>query len=345
MMIKRHCLAGVTTWLFCFMISGVVVAGDLSDPNSALQAYHEKVSLCLETAATLETVLNYLDESTETSDLKNLKSAHDFTVALRNDLAMSQKTGFTVLRSHTLEQIGNFGMERLPDIVEVLKKNGKLPKAFKLPPSFGAAELTTAIAKHAGSGTLDIRKQDIETITSYLDGLNNTFWGIAGYMVTGTPAGAELYQSIAGTGTKLLRAATMPLFDKAVLVSTGQGRELAGQWLALQEKRIQSGLSAEGISEIYDRELLGSNGLSDKDIRDLDDVAGKLNRELIRMKKDMSIRKIEMLKESGQVSLGGVSIDVRPFEAGTGGKEAGNEVLQSRPSSDSLYWPVNSSGK
>lgn len=277
---------------------------NVSDLDKKIIVESEAAELLLETSSTMEEVINhFLDEEDQDETIGNIKALHDFVIALQKDIEMSKEGKFTVLRSHTLEQVGRFGLGKMPDLVDFLKKKEILPSSFKLPPTFGAEEFVTAIARHIGSG-----RADIDTITHYLDGLNMACWGVLGY-ITGGPEAAKLYQSIANTGAKLLRAATLPIFNKAVLVWRRQGQDLANQWYILQERRIYDGLTVQKISEVYTEELLRKNGISKRDIQRLDAIAHDLNQKLIRMKRDFSIEKIEAFKQSGELNLGGVSID------------------------------------
>jgi len=321
--------------LVCFIIAQPVYAGNVSDLNVTVVVNREAAELCLETASTLEEAVNYIDRTAESNLISDIKALHDFSIALEKDIETSTGRSFAVLRSHTLEQIGSFGLGKLPDVVDALKKTGKLPSSFGLPATFGAEEFATGVSRHVGSG-----KADIETITNYLDGLNKGCWAIVGYMVGG-PEGARVYQSMAGTGAKLLRGATLPVFNKAVLAWRHQGEQLVKQWHILQERRIYDGLPVQKITEVYGEELLRKNGLSRKDIQQLDAIGHNLNQRLIQMKKDLSIKKIETFKESGKIELGGVYIDPELTYAGKGGKEVKKQTLDSRPSGDTLSWPID----
>ncbi|MBW2660522.1 MAG: hypothetical protein JRD93_00705 [Deltaproteobacteria bacterium] len=321
--------------LVCFVIAERVHAGNVTDLNETLVVNRQAAELCLETASTLEEAFNYIDETDEINLMGNIKLLHDFSTALQKDIETSPAKGFTVLRSYTLEEIGKFGLGKMPGVVDVLKKTGKLPSSFNLPATFGAEEFARAVSMHIGSG-----KADIDTITNYLDGLNKGCWAVVGYMVGG-PEAARVYQSIAGTGAKLLREATLPVFNKAVVAWRRQGEQLVNQWHTLQERRIYDGLPVQTIIEVYGEELLRKNGISKKDIQELDTVAYNLNQSLIQMKKDLSTEKIEEFKESGEIVLGGVYIDPEVMYVGRGGNEVKKNTIDSRPSEDILSWPVD----
>ena len=253
--------------LVCFVIAERVHAGNVADLNETVVVNRQAAELCLETASTLEEALNYIDETDEINLMGDIKVLHDFSTALQKDIETSPAKGFTILRSYTLEEIGKFGLEKMPGVVDVLKKTGELPSSFNLPATFGVEEFATGVSKHIGSG-----KADIDTITNYLDGLNKGCWAVVGYMV-GRPEAARVYQSIAGTGAKLLREATLPVFNKAVVAWRHHGEQLVNQWHILQERRIYDGLPVQTIIEVYGEELLRRNGISKKDIQELDTVA------------------------------------------------------------------------
>ncbi len=248
---------------------------------------------------------------------------------------MSKKGGFAILRSHTLEQIGKFGLGKMPDVVDALQKSGKLHSSFKLPPGLSlAGELATTLGKHIGSGGADI-----DTITNYLDVMNKAAWTTVGYMVGGHEV-AQVYQAIGDTAAKNLRKATLPLFEKGYLVWSGQGRKLVNDYRTTQQKRIHNGLSIQTISDVYGEKLLRKNGLGMKEIQGLDNWANNLNRHLIDMKKDLSVAKIENFKQSGELELGGVYIDPKLISAGKVKRDLKNKVTESRPSKETPFWSI-----
>ena len=70
-------------------------------------------------------------------------------------MANEEKSPKILLRSHTVEQLGNWGLGKIPDLVGVLQKKGKLPGSFKLPATFGVEDFATAISRHICSGNLN----------------------------------------------------------------------------------------------------------------------------------------------------------------------------------------------
>jgi len=294
----------------------------------------QAVELCLETASTLESVIKYIDDTYKKNIASNINDLYGFIAALGNDISESRNRKFVFLRSNTVEQIGKFGLGKMPDFVDFLKDRKYLPQSFNLPATFGTEDFVVAIGKHVGSG-----RADIDTLTDYLDGFNKACWAVVGYLQAG-PEGAKLYQSVAGTGAKLLREATLPIFKKAILIKSNQGLELIEQWLTLQERRIHDGLSIQPITEVYGRALLRENGLSDNAINQINQTVFDLNGNFIGMQKEFSTETIKTFAKTKKVKLNGIDIDPDPVYSGQGGKEIRDDALTSRPSDDSLHWPV-----
>lgn len=307
--------------------------------NNFLLIPRQSAELCLQTASTLKIALNYLDEIPNIDLTNEIDTLDDFIMALRKDIESARDKRFALLSSHTLEQIGRFGLGKMPDVVNALKKAGKLPHSFKLPATFGMEDFATAIGKHIGKGRLDI-----DIITSYLDGLNKAAWAVVGYMIGGAE-GASLYQSMADTAVKLMRQATLPLFEKMVLAWRGQKKQIIEQWQTLQKRRIYDGLSIQPISEIYSIKTLKNNGFSEREIYQLDNIAHELNQKFINMKKDFGIKKIEEFKKVGKVNIGGVYIDPKFVRVGEMNKKFKEKIIKERPSQDELMWSIEILGE
>ena len=109
--------------------------------NDSIVLNRESAELCLETASTLEEALNYLDQTVDMSLMSDIETLHDFSTALQKDIKMSTEKRFSILTSNTLERIGNFGLGKIPDVVDVLKTTGKLPSSFNLPATLGRRNL------------------------------------------------------------------------------------------------------------------------------------------------------------------------------------------------------------
>jgi hypothetical protein len=280
---------------------------------------------------------NHLDKFYKNTFYKDLHTLHSFYIALQKDIEMAKtdQSPMVLLRSHTLEQLGHLGLDKLPTFVNFLKKTNRLPTSFKLPvATFGAEDFLTGIARHIGSG-----KADIDTITYYLGGMNKACWATLGYLVGGAK-GADLFKSIGGTAAKLFRERTLSKFKDGILAWRKQGEKVVQDWRSAQEIRLEKGLTAQPITEMFPQDLLRDNGIGAKKIRELNDLAHNFNQKQINMKKDLDIEKVKTYSQQGNVKVGGVDIRSEPVKKGKGGKEQKEEVLESMPSQDSLSWPI-----
>jgi tetratricopeptide (TPR) repeat protein len=85
-----------------------------------------------------------------------LKIPLAFAPALLKDVDLAAQGRLTSpLVSHTLEEIGRFGLKTLPTVVDRLKEGGKLPPSFNVPPTlFGIDKFVAGGASHIGSGRI-----------------------------------------------------------------------------------------------------------------------------------------------------------------------------------------------
>lgn len=323
-------------FLFLILFPLVISAQNPFDSNDIIIIDRQEAALLLETASTLEKSLNYLDKNLNMNFNSNLKDLSDFVLSLEKDIGnkSSGNAWHVIIKSHTLEQFGNFGLSKLPDVVDFLIDKKVLPATYKLPPTFGLEDFTVAISRHIGSG-----KTDIETITYYLDGFNKACWAIVGYMVGGLKT-ADLYQTIAGTSVKLLKELTISLFEKGVIAWRKQDKQVIDDWLTVQQRRVFDGLIVQPISEVYKKDLLQKNGLTDKKIEELDKLANDVNQTTIKMKQDFNVRQMETFKHSNNLELGGIYIDPVVIYAGKGGGNIRDKVKNTRTGKDSLSWPI-----
>jgi hypothetical protein len=307
-----------------------------TEPGSPTDLYWRDLDFMLDGLSSLEKSLNYVSPHVEDEEILGiLKDMYDFTDAARKDIERHGEGRLSAETSHTLEQSAKYLLGKMPELVEALQKTGKVSPRFNLPATFGAEDFAVAIGRHAGSGTADV-----ETITCYLDGLNKALWGIVGCMIGG-PEAARLYQSLAGTTAKLLREASLPLFERGVLAWRRQGEKLAADWRTLQVKRLDLGLPALRISEVYGRELLRANGMSDDDIARFDAMADASNNRMTAMRRDLSVDRVRDFTTTGTLDVGGVSIDPQLVQVGEGGDELRQQTLEARPSDENVSWPVN----
>lgn len=98
-----------------------------------------------------DTRVEELSEAAET-----FKAVEAFRSALAKDIEMAGEGGFSLVRSHTLEQLGRFGIQKMPEIVAHLKKTKKLKESFAVPDLAWAGDLTDALhedIKTTGEGS------------------------------------------------------------------------------------------------------------------------------------------------------------------------------------------------
>lgn len=167
---------------------------------------------------------------------------------------------------------GKTDLDVVEHYINGVKELAKVSLAAKdaLKPKFlfldGIQDLAMAGAHHIQS-----RRLDIDTATKYVDAVNNLAWTGLGVAACGGGAGCTAaIQQFGVTAAKIGRDSTESLFKKGVLAVRGQDRKVVAQWLTLQQKRIQLGLSPQTISEAYGNEILKENGLSDTQIQKLD---------------------------------------------------------------------------
>jgi hypothetical protein len=192
----------------------------------------------------------------ESFQVPDLEWTADFFKAVEQDIEESGEDGFVLWRSHTLEQSARILLDKMPVMVKSLQKAGKLPPGYSLPFLSGARDIATASGKYLGSG-----RADIETTTMFWDGVNKTMWSIAGSLWCGEK-GAEVSQAFGDAAAKLGRELAQPVFNKAVLLGSGQGRKLFADWQTLQRKRVQLGLPVQSMIEMYGEDLLRKNGFA-----------------------------------------------------------------------------------
>jgi hypothetical protein len=144
---------------------------DRTDPLFAapLDSTHELLTATLVLESSLKDAkTEALGEAAET-----LKAVEGFRSALTADIEQAGEGGFSLVRSHTLEQIGRFGIEKMPEIVDHLRASGKLKKSFAVPDLAWAGDLVDAIhedIKETGESpwvfvkSHTFRHHDLETI-------------------------------------------------------------------------------------------------------------------------------------------------------------------------------------
>lgn len=226
-------------------------------------------------AASIETfnkAVGLLENVTGKQLPANTKIPMTLLPALLKDMEAVRMNGgrLSPLASHTLEEIGKFGLKTLPTMVEGLKQEGKLPATFKiLPTTFGIDEFVAGGASQLGRG-----KMGIDEITHYVDGTSKMTAAVAGYLVAG-PRGAKIAESAAGLAQVTFRGFTMPLFQE--MANQPVRQNMVKNWQAIQESRIAYGQPVQRFSEMYPPAELKQVGFTPKTVAELDRFAGWAN--------------------------------------------------------------------
>lgn len=366
-----------------FAVPDLTWAGDLIDAiHEDIQTTGEGSSWVFVKSHTLEEIgkiglkgmpaaVNWLRESKRVSknfNVPDLGWTAEFFKAVGQDIEESGAGGFVLWRSHTLEQSARILLDKTPVMVAALQKSGKLPTSFSLPFLSGAADIATASGKYLGSG-----HADLETTTMFWDGVNKTMWSIAGSL-WGGEKGAEVSQAFGDAAAKLTRGLSQPVFNKAVLLGSGQAQKLFADWQTLQRKRVQLGLPVQSMKEMYGEDLLRKNGFSGHAIRAMaasfaDEairgakgahsartsataepaVANKNNNPVLKNHDDVFPQPqhhfIWFFLPPPSPPPGGVDITPEPLLAGKADGNATESALSARPSSESLSWEVPPTGQ
>ncbi|MDC1287505.1 hypothetical protein N8198_06430 [Gammaproteobacteria bacterium] len=148
-----------------------------------------------------------------------------------------------------------------------LSRRGKLKGSFALLDGF--QELGTAVYK---SDRGDVMGVDLTT--EYFDAVNNiAFTGLGIVACKQNHACTVAIQNFGTTMAKVLRSSSEQLFIDMELVRNGNGKKIVEQYMTLQTSRAARGLELLSITEVYSIELLKKNGVSDTQIKILEDAA------------------------------------------------------------------------
>ncbi len=140
----------------------------------------------------------------------------------------------------------------------------------KLRPNFlfldGIQDLAFAGAHHSKT-----RRLDVDTVTRYVDAVNNLAWTGLGVAACGGSVGCTTaIQKLGTTAATIGRDSTQGFFNTGVLWGRKQHDQVITQWLSTQQRQIQLGLPIQKISQVYGADLLKQNGLSHKRVAELD---------------------------------------------------------------------------
>lgn len=272
--------AGSNLRLVAQALSSSAQATDVADDEGM------KIRLTLADAVTrINETIGFLEAVSGRKLDPNVKIPLTFLPAVVKDFNLAREGRLTSpLVSHTLEEVGRFGLKTLPDLVESLKQAGRLPQTFSVPPAlFGIDKLVAGGASVIGS-----RRVGVEEITQLLDGVGIMASAVAGGLVgtlVGAPGGpaasavlADRFAKSFAAGARLLlpitRALTAPTIQ--ALVKPDQ-RQFIENWAALTESAVARGLTVPTLSGLYGEKLLKEAGFAPGDIRRRDAAAHWLN--------------------------------------------------------------------
>lgn len=130
----------------------------------------------------------------------------------------------------------------------------------------GLQELGTATYKTARG---DVLSPDL--VTEYLEAVNNLAWTGLGIAACGAHYGCtKAIQTFGTTLAKVLRTGTEQWFTDVLVAFSGNSSQILGDYLQLQQVAIAHHRPMQTISEVYTRELLRKNGMSEAQIDRLD---------------------------------------------------------------------------
>jgi hypothetical protein len=232
--------------------------------------------------------------------------------AIQTDIDAAKNNGFVVLKSQTLEQLRTVLIEMLPEVTAWLKDKNPILAKYSLPATFGAEDFTAATFQTMGD-----RGMDIDTWTHILDGAVKASWGYVGWNLSGgNPKAAQAAQAIGASLAVAFRTWTMPLFNSLWTRLSGQGIDLVKDWFILVDRALWDGRTVPRIDEIYRTDLLTRNGLTKKEIAQLNSYADKINGLHGMVIEDISEPKIQELVSTGQTNLAGLPIELRSLNVG-----------------------------
>jgi len=200
-----------------------------------------------------------------------VKTLYNLSGAIERDIQMAKKGNFVWLASHTVEEIAGTTLSLVPGWYEKVSQripstNIQFAKGLTLIAAM--QEFVKGGAKQIGKG-----RMDVEVITHYVDGINSLAWTGLGFAAcAGEMTCASAYQALGTTSAKILRDVSQGFFDKMVLASSRQGEVVIEQYLTVQKRRLQEGLPLQRITDVYPVDELKANGISDKQIKELESM-------------------------------------------------------------------------
>jgi len=200
-----------------------------------------------------------------------------FAGPLIQDLSGARKGQFHPFTSRTLERAGEFGMEKLPKLVEALKAAGKLPANYNLSPILaGVPDIVGGAASQIGRGK---PMPTIDELTRYLDGINKSCWAVAGRMAAlslgAPPPAAAFVGSVTADAANLAadigRGMTYPIFKAAA--NNSVRNQMIKDFRIQVEAATGHRQSAKTLTEMFTPKLLKDAGFNQKTVAELDNYA------------------------------------------------------------------------
>lgn len=204
--------------------------------------------------------------------LGHADTVYGFVKALEQDMGATSREEFTLVRSYVLEETARVGVDYLlPQLQESLRRYGG---SRLVVPTFGAVDGVTAVARHVGSGSVDL-----ETLTLYLDAVNSAAWGALGLVGSaGNLKVAEVSQSFGSTVAKVVRDTSKGWFARTWAQIHGQPLLLEASWRTLQENNVHHNRQVQTIEQMFGKELLDQSGFSRTDLARLNADAAHYER-------------------------------------------------------------------
>ncbi|MGD0190657.1 MAG: hypothetical protein ABSD74_07940 [Rhizomicrobium sp.] len=175
--------------------------------------------------------------------------------AISQDIDAAHHGTYVELSSHTLEAIGAIGSSVYTDpaALEDLSKLGLIRESTArglAGLSFGASDVTAGVAQMVGSRRID----NVDAVTSVLDGINKTAWGLATFAATGNWEDAKAASQLADLVVKGDRALTEKLFITKYASASGTDTAIVDLWRNAQLAAAKRGGHVQSIEDFYGRD-------------------------------------------------------------------------------------------
>ena len=204
--------------------------------------------------------------------LTTVKRASGLLESLNKDFSRADQGQFRWITSHTVEKVGEIGVDVITDTGFLKKTIGERSALYKPLGAFGSAggvDAVRAVAQISGSGNWHPRKWDIKTwelVTTSFSDASAYGLGVAVAYSTANPAAAHEIGSAFQSGAALARAglipATQPLFDSMMGAVDGEAITAIAQYENAASRAVLSGASVPKVDDWFtkdQRKALGIN--------------------------------------------------------------------------------------